>query len=160
MVNKKWVVWVVLGFTLGFVGVFALNHYQQRADSKVPESSPGPEAEVSWDTLRELDPAGSTPPKELMDLQNQKVKIPGFLIPLEDDQTDISEFLLVPSPMACIHVPAPPPNQIVHVKMASGRRAQMSYAPIWVYGRLKIGESHGPYGKVSYTMVGERTEPY
>ena len=116
--------------------------------------------EVSWETLRELDLEGNRVSPDLQKINGAKIKIPGFLIPLEDTQNDVSEFLLVPSPMACIHVPAPPTNQIVLVKMASGRRAAMSYAPIWVYGRLKIAESQGPYGKVSYTMTGERTEPY
>ena len=39
------------------------------------------------------------------------------MVPLEDDLDVVTEFLLVPYAGACIHVPPPPPNQIVYVKM-------------------------------------------
>jgi hypothetical protein len=36
---------------------------------------------------------------------------PGYMVPLEDNLREVTEFLLVPCPGACIHVPPPPPNQ-------------------------------------------------
>jgi hypothetical protein len=58
-------------------------------------------------------------------LDGTKVRIPGYIVPLEaDDQGRLTEFFLVPFLGACIHVPPPPPNQIVYVKLpqASKRR--------------------------------------
>jgi hypothetical protein len=49
--------------------------------------------------------------------------MPGYIVPLEDDREEVKEFLLVPSAGARIHVPPPPPNQIVHVVMAGGKKA-------------------------------------
>ncbi len=54
-------------------------------------------------------------------LSETKVKIPGFVVPLVvNDNGVVSEFFLVPYFGACIHVPPPPPNQIVYVKLAGG----------------------------------------
>ncbi len=36
------------------------------------------------------------------------------------------------------HVPPPPPNQIIHVKMAYGKVAKMSYDPMWLFGKILI----------------------
>jgi len=49
------------------------------------------------------------------ELNGSEVKIPGFVIPLEGDANTVTEFLLVPYFGACIHVPPPPPNQIIYV---------------------------------------------
>nr|WP_242469557.1 DUF3299 domain-containing protein [Rhabdochromatium marinum] len=40
-------------------------------------------------------------------LDGQRVKLPGFVVPLEFDFDELSEFLLVPYYGACIHVPPP-----------------------------------------------------
>jgi hypothetical protein len=45
----------------------------------------------------------------------QVVRIPGFVVPLEDSKEGLKEFLLVPYFGACIHSPPPPANQIIHV---------------------------------------------
>lgn len=82
------------------------------------------------------------------------------MIPLEDNSSNVTEFLLVPSPMACIHTPPPPANQMVTVRMAGGRKTPMTYGPIWANGRLRISDVQGPYGKSSYELLGEFIEPY
>ena len=38
---------------------------------------------------------------------------------------------------ACIHVPPPPPNQIVHVQLKQGFESKELYAPVWVTGRIQ-----------------------
>ena len=45
-------------------------------------------------------------------LNGQRVRIPGFVVPLERKGDEVSEFLLVPYFGACVHVPPPPSNQI------------------------------------------------
>ena len=51
-------------------------------------------------------------------LDGETVRIPGFVLPLEFDETSIKEFLLVPYFGACIHTPPPPANQVIHGKLA------------------------------------------
>lgn len=53
-------------------------------------------------------------------LNAQKVEISGFVVPLEVEGGSgggLREFLLVPYFGACIHTPAPPANQIIHVRL-------------------------------------------
>lgn len=117
-------------------------------------------AELDWRQLSEYDYITGQGPESLMKLNNQTVKMPGFMVPLEDNQKSVSEFLLVPSPQACIHVPPPPPNQMLLVKMKSGQKAEAAYGPIWVYGELKIGPERHLYGESSFGLTGIEIRPY
>ena len=49
-----------------------------------------------------------------------QVKIAGYVLPLDFEDTTVKEFLLVPYIGACIHVPPPPPNQIIYVTSEEG----------------------------------------
>ncbi len=71
------------------------------------------------------------------ELNGSQVKIPGFVVPLEGDEEKITEFLLVPYFGACIHVPPPPPNQIIYVKFPQGAPIQQLWDVIYVIGTLK-----------------------
>ncbi len=69
-------------------------------------------------------------------LNDQRVRIPGYLLPLEVSAKKVTEFLLVPYIGACIHVPPPPPNQIIYVKIVQNKSYQSRnlYDPVWVTG--------------------------
>ncbi|HET8563066.1 MAG TPA: DUF3299 domain-containing protein [Candidatus Binatia bacterium] len=116
---------------------------------------------VSWEDLQQLDLRTGNMPASLKKLDGTVVRVPGFVIPLEDNDQAVSEFLLVPYPMACIHVPAPPPNLIVHVKMDKGKKVNFDFfAPVWTQGRLKIQKTQNMYTDTSYSMTGLLVEPY
>lgn len=115
---------------------------------------------IDWDLLRTLNVTEPNLPKKVQQLNGMQIKIPGFIIPLEDSQDLVREFLFVPSPMSCIHVPPPPPNQIIHVKMTAGKVAKMSYGPVWLFGKLNIIEKKDKEVRNSYEMDGLATEPY
>jgi hypothetical protein len=114
--------------------------------------------EVDWRLLGEMDYITGKSSPELEALNNKAVKVPGFMVPLEDNQRDVVEFLLVPSPQACIHVPAPPPNQMVYVKMKKGTGA--AEGPVWVYGTLRLVTKKSMYGDASFEITGEAIAPY
>jgi uncharacterized protein len=116
---------------------------------------------VNWQTLKTLTSAAPTKPTPALALQNKQVSIPGFMVPLEDDENEVTEFLLVPYAGACIHTPPPPPNQMIYVKMGHNSKVKMSFVdPIVVTGQLKISTIVSPYGDVSYTLNGENVKPY
>jgi hypothetical protein len=48
-------------------------------------------------------------------LDGKTVKIPGYIVPLDHIGFGVVEFMLVPFIGACIHVPPPPPNQLIYV---------------------------------------------
>jgi hypothetical protein len=71
------------------------------------------------------------------DLDGKMVRIPGYVLPLEYSGKKIKQFMLVPFVGACIHVPPPPPNQIVHVEVPEGFEDSGMFAPVYVTGRMK-----------------------
>ena len=62
-------------------------------------------------------------------LDGHVIKLPGYVLPLDFEGTLVRSFLLVPYVGACIHVPPPPPNQIVHVQLKSRFREQGTVCP-------------------------------
>ncbi len=114
---------------------------------------------VDWRTLRGLDLQTGAKTPEIESIASKPVKIPGFVVPLDDDSQSYSEFLLVPSPQACIHVPPPPANQMVMVKMKTGA-PKRSWGPVWVMGTLHVATTDSQYGKISYLLHGDKAEPY
>jgi len=70
-------------------------------------------------------------------LDGKMVKIPGFVVPIEENARAVSEFLLVPYFGACIHVPPPPANQIIHVISAKPIKGLHVMDVVWVAGELK-----------------------
>jgi hypothetical protein len=67
----------------------------------------------------------------------KQVRIAGFVVPLVFDQTEVNEFLLVPFVGACIHVPPPPPNQMILVRSHEPVEIGGLYDPIWVTGEFQ-----------------------
>ena len=69
-------------------------------------------------------------------LDGKLVRLPGYALPLEFHERGVTEFLLVPYVGACIHVPPPPPNQIVLAQLQSAFEVEDLYDPVWITGRL------------------------
>ena len=94
------------------------------------------------------------------DLNGKTVKIPGFVIPLEGDANSVTEFLLVPYFGACIHVPPPPPNQIIYVKFPKGAPVQDLWDVVYVIGTLKTQTMNHEIAETGYVLEGSKLEPY
>ena len=74
-------------------------------------------------------------------LDGQSIRMAGYLLPLEFSDSGVTDFLLVPYVGACIHVPPPPPNQIVFVRLAKKFRVDDLFTAVWVSGKLKTKAS-------------------
>ncbi|MGL1832324.1 DUF3299 domain-containing protein [Rhodocyclaceae bacterium SMB388] len=90
----------------------------------------------------------------------RRIRIPGFVVPLESDGQNIHEFLLVPYFGACIHVPPPPANQLIHVMPDSEIPAAWNMVPVWVSGVLTVARFNSELGSAGYQMRGIRVEEY
>ena len=56
--------------------------------------------------------------KTVAALEGHAISLPGYVVPLDtDEQGLMSSFLFVPTIGACIHVPPPPPDQMVYVTL-------------------------------------------
>ncbi|MCY3677067.1 MAG: DUF3299 domain-containing protein [Gemmatimonadetes bacterium] len=117
--------------------------------------------EVDWQLLASLDYRTGEMSEELESVAGQGVKVPGFMVPLEDWAGEVSEFLLVPYVGACVHTPPPPPNQLVYVKMENDQRVPVSFwDPVWIHGILTVEKTTNLYGSVSFKMDGTSITPY
>jgi hypothetical protein len=132
------------------VGVYALFSGKE-AKSRFPV--------VDWGMYGQLDLNTSRPSPALAAVDGQKVRSPGFMVPLEDNRSEVMEFLLVPSPQACIHAPPPPSNQMVYVRMV-GAPAKTLFGPVMVEGTLRLTPQTHQYGTASFQIYGENVELY
>jgi uncharacterized protein len=80
------------------------------------------------------------------------VKLPGYVVPLEEVKGELKEFLLVPYFGACVHTPPPPANQIIHVVAAQPFKGFRSMDAVWVSGTLKTVRQNSVMGMSGYRM--------
>lgn len=90
----------------------------------------------------------------------QAVRLPGYLVPLEDLPEGLKEFLLVPYFGACVHSPPPPANQIVHVKLDQAVKRFRSMDAVWVTGTLSATKTDSHMGVASYRLDAKLVSPY
>jgi hypothetical protein len=100
----------------------------------------------------------SEPTPVVQSLSGKRVHIGGYVVPLDFDATRITDFLLVPFVGACIHVPPPPANQIIYVKVAQGFDVQGTFDPVWVTGTLNVTPAFTGIAETGYTMDAEKVE--
>ena len=116
-----------------------------------------PRAEKAMEQLRKMwDEAPINP-----DLHDKTIKISGYVASLDFiDGTELKEFLLVPYFGACIHLPPPPANQIIHVTLIKPRRGIRTMDEVTLYGKLAIEKTETDMGKSGYSMRADAVEPY
>jgi len=87
-------------------------------------------------------------------IDGKKIKLPGFIAPLENDNGQVTEFLLVPYFGACIHVPPPPVNQTVMVTTGPGQGISAEQADLayWVKGVIKVDRESTDLGSAGYRI--------
>lgn len=95
------------------------------------------------------------------ELDGQAVRIPGYIVPLEfnDDQV-ITDFFLVPFFGACIHVPPPPPNQVIYVNYPKGLKLDALFDPFWISGILKTSLIENDMATAAYAIEMQSYEVY
>ncbi len=93
-------------------------------------------------------------------LVGQAVRIPGFVVPLEDTKEGLKEFLLVPYFGACVHSPPPPSNQIIHVLPKSAVKGLRSMDAVWITGTLTNAQTDSYMGTSSWRVEAVSVAPY
>ena len=109
--------------------------------------------------MKEFVTAGRSAPV-VGELDGQTVKLPGFIVPLDFEGQEVTEFLLVPYFGACIHVPPPPANQIVYVKSPDAYELGGLFDAVWVTGTLKTQAHLNDVGDAGYTLEASTIEAY
>ncbi|MDW3095764.1 MAG: DUF3299 domain-containing protein [Gammaproteobacteria bacterium] len=116
------------------------------------------EAQNAYDKLRETLASAPIVPE----LNNQLVKIAGFIVPLDFDfdTETFKEFLLVPYFGACIHTPPPPSNQIVYVSSKTRLDQEWLDYAVWASGILSTKSKDSLQGYAAYSMDDVNLEEY
>lgn len=111
-----------------------------------------------WMSERRLQPGSGAAVPVVTELDGKRVRIGGYVVPLDFDATTVKEFLLVPFVGACIHVPPPPPNQIIYVKTEKGFDVEGSFDPVYVTGVLKVASQYTGLAETGYTIDADKVE--
>lgn len=99
--------------------------------------------------------------KTVPQFNNKKIKVPAFIVPLEyDEQQRVIEFFLVPYFGACIHLPPPPPNQIIYAAYDQGITVEALYDAFWISGTLQTSLTENDTASSAYSISIDAVEPY
>jgi hypothetical protein len=120
--------------------------------------APPPLPEGGFMSIKRRQPGGDKPPRVVTEFNGKRVRIGGYVVPLDFEATSIKEFLLVPFVGACIHVPPPPANQIVYVKADKGFEIGGQFDPVWVTGTMKTETAFTGLADAGYTLDAESVE--
>ena len=94
-------------------------------------------------------------------MNDQQIRIPGFIVPIDFDENQMTtRFFLVPYFGACIHVPPPPPNQILLVDYPKGIKVDELYDPFQISGRLKTSMFQHEMATSAYLLEAADVQPY
>lgn len=126
--------------------------------------------ELKLDKLKDSDPRAMEAMEKLKRMwsdapsnpamNGHAIRIAGFMVPLEWGKRDVKEFLLVPYFGACIHVPPPPANQIIHVVADKPFKAKDGMDAVWVSGVLELATSRTDMGDSGYRLRAKKVEVY
>lgn len=116
------------------------------------EAAAGDYVKAGFDLLASYDfvaPAQDSPgerkgeaqiPERVKALNEKKVRVTGFMLPVKMQEGLVTEFLLVKDPMMCCYGVMPKLNEWVVVKMTAKGVPPLMDVPIVFEGRLKVGE--------------------
>lgn len=85
-------------------------------------------------------------------LDGMRVSIAGYVLPLEVAPEGATSFVLVPFVGACIHVPPPPPNQLIFVEPLEPWGDGNLWDPVLVTGRLSAINRRTEVAEVGYEI--------
>lgn len=132
------------------------------ADGMAALSDSDPRAVEALQHLRE---AWDNAPVEPA-MHGKRIRIPGFVVPLEGEEGQLTEFLLVPYFGACIHTPPPPANQVIHVIAAKPLNGVKTMDAVYISGTLETvharmeQQSGALVGAAGYRMRVQAVTPY
>ena len=111
---------------------------------------------ITWQMLSEMDSNTGTLPKSLLPFKNKEIQVAGFMVPLEMGHyiDKVKVFALVPDPLSCVHIPPPPPNQMIFVTMKKPIPIDMDFRGVSINGTITIAKPKIQALLVGYEMEG------
>jgi hypothetical protein len=172
---------IVRLFQCWFLGLLALYSMGLHAQANWPELKWEALVPKGWDPSREFrdlqfsqlqdsDPRAMEALQKLKEiwevapvepsLEGRQIRIAGFALPLEGQEGQVTEFLIVPYFGACIHSPPPPANQIIHARSFRPLSGIRMMEPIITFGTLGVRRISTPWGSAGYQMRVDKVQAY
>ena len=102
---------------------------------------------------------GDVPP-DIKSLDQSKIAVRGFMLPLKLEDGKVTEFFLLRTQARCCYGLPIQMNELLTVHMAKPGVKSIMDQPVTIYGRLHISESHDDSGALTsiYTLDGEKMD--
>lgn len=111
------------------------------------------------ETTRYLQALSSS--RVIAEFDQKAIRIPGFIVPLTSNaEQNVTEFFIVPYFGACLHMPPPPPNQIIYSTSKQGIKLDSLYEPFWFEGTLVIESIENSVASSAYRLKLDTVKPY
>jgi len=95
------------------------------------------------------------------ELDGNNIRLAGYLVPIDfNDKQRATSFFAVPFFGACLHLPPPPPNQIILVHSDQGVQIDDMNTPYWISGELHTGIEESDMATSAYSMTLQSHELY
>lgn len=96
---------------------------------------------VTFDLLGSYEYDKEAIPDLVKSLNDQKVAVTGFMLPIDFDGGKVNSFLLLPNQMACCFGMTPKENQFIQVDMIGNETTKyIPDLPLTVVGKLEVGK--------------------
>lgn len=116
---------------------------------------------------QEINHSSNAPPptygskRTVLAMDGAEGRIGGYIVPIEtNSKNEITEFFFVPYYGACIHVPPPPPNQIIYVKPDTPVAKVDIWEPYWIEGTLHVQNQKNSIAASAYEFKTNKVTPY
>ena len=94
------------------------------------------------------------------DWNGEIVRLPGFVVPIDQRGTGVTAFILVPFAGACVHVPPPPANQLVFVTTEIPYESKGLFEPVNVIGMFGVSSLRTHLAEIGYALSADKIEPF
>ena len=93
-------------------------------------------------------------------LDGAYIKMPGYIIPIDQSTDGVNSFVLVPYVGACLHTPPPPANQLVFVTTNKPWPSDNLWDALWVTGQMQHELRSTEVAETGYLLKAEEMETY
>ena len=93
-------------------------------------------------------------------LDRAYIKMPGYIIPIDQSIDGVTSFVLVPYVGACLHTPPPPANQLVFVTTNKPWPSDNLWNAVWVTGQMQHELQSTEVAETGYLLKAEEMETY
>jgi hypothetical protein len=93
-------------------------------------------------------------------LDGAYIKMPGYIIPIDQSTDGVTSFVLVPYVGACLHTPPPPANQLVFVTTNKPWPSDNLWDAVWVTGQMQHELQSTEVAETGYLLKAEEMGTY